>query len=386
MSNICIFSAQYLPHMGGVENYTYNLARYLIKRGDKVVVVTSATDDLPETEIKDEILIVRMPCLNLMNGRYPVLLPKKQFFQLNKKLKQHKFDLVLVNTRFYLHSVYGAAFARDSKTRCAMIEHGTAHMTVHSRIGDFVEHIIEHTLTWVDKLLCKEFYGVSDACGEWLKHFGITSSGTLYNAVDLEKIREIQKKQGRNFREEYGIPENAVVVAFTGRLLKEKGIYQLVESVNQLREEGQNLYLFLAGAGDEEEGIRKLADDHIIPVGRLQFEDVIAMLMQTEIFCLPSESEGFPTSVLEAAACRCFVITTETGGAKEMITGREYGIILPDNKTEGLTKALREILENPENRMQVAERTYHRLEENYTWKTTAEKVDLLAHGKMLRKQ
>ena len=37
----CIFSAQYLPHMGGVERYTYNLAKELINQGNEVVVVTS---------------------------------------------------------------------------------------------------------------------------------------------------------------------------------------------------------------------------------------------------------------------------------------------------------------------------------------------------------
>lgn len=370
--------------MGGVENYTYNLAKYLIKRGDRVVIVTSRTGDLPETEISEDILIVRMPCLSLMNGRYPVLLPKKDFFRLHKKLKKYKFDLVLVNTRFYLHSVYGAAFAKAGKIRCGIIEHGTTHMTVHNKVGDFLEQMVEHILTFIDKRLCREFYGVSNACGDWLKHFGIESSGTLYNAVDLEKIQTIQKQEGRDFRKEYQIPENGIVVGFTGRLLKEKGLYQLIDSVNQLRKEGYAPYLLIAGEGDEQERIGELADDHIIPVGRLCFEDVVAMLMQTDIFCLPSDSEGFPTSVLEAVACGCFVITTETGGAKEMITGREYGIILPDNRVERITEALREVLNAPEDRKKVAEAAYERLKESYTWETTAKQVDDLAQGKKIR--
>ena len=36
----CIFSAQYLPHMGGVENYTYHLAKELVERGNSVTIVT----------------------------------------------------------------------------------------------------------------------------------------------------------------------------------------------------------------------------------------------------------------------------------------------------------------------------------------------------------
>lgn len=41
MKNYCIFAAQFLPHMGGVERYTYNLAKKLIEKGNSVMVVTS---------------------------------------------------------------------------------------------------------------------------------------------------------------------------------------------------------------------------------------------------------------------------------------------------------------------------------------------------------
>ena len=43
MKKYCIFAAQFLPHMGGVENYTYNISKELIKRGNKVTVVTNNT-------------------------------------------------------------------------------------------------------------------------------------------------------------------------------------------------------------------------------------------------------------------------------------------------------------------------------------------------------
>ena len=51
---ICIFSAQYLPHMGGVERYTYYLAKEMTARGHKVVVVTSQCDG-EEMHVKPEI-------------------------------------------------------------------------------------------------------------------------------------------------------------------------------------------------------------------------------------------------------------------------------------------------------------------------------------------
>lgn len=379
MRKICIFSAQYLPHMGGVERYTYNLAKKLKENGDQVVVVTSNTGDLPAYEEKEEATIYRFPVFDIMDGRYPVLKFNSGFFKFDKKLKNEKFDLILINTRFYPHSVYGTFLAKRQKTRCIMLEHGTSHMTVHSKIGDLVEQIVEHCLTEIDKWNCKEFYGVSEACTDWLKHFHIKAKGVLYNSINLEEIEEIPVQE--ELRRKYSIPEDATVIAFTGRLLKEKGILQLMDAVVQLREEGNQVYLLIAGDGDEEKTVGEKAQKGIIPLGRLEFREVVNMLKQSDIFCLPSDSEGFSTSVLEAAACRCYIITTEKGGSKEMIINREYGMIIPVNDVETIKKALKEVIYENEYRRSAVEKTYHRLKANYTWDIVAKKVDDIADGK-----
>ena len=378
---ICIFSSQYLPHRGGVERYTYNLAKHLTQRGDNVVVVTSMLPGLKEYEVIDGIRIFRFPCLELMNGRYPVLkVVNRRFRILHKRLLRIPMDLVLVNTRFYLHSVYGACFAKKKRVKCIMVEHGTGHLAVHNPVGDWMCRTVEHTLTVIDKCYCSDFYGVSGACTEWLEHFHIKAKGVLYNAVDLNEIEEIKKKDLKDFRQLNNIPEEAIIITFTGRLLKEKGILQLTDAVLRLRKEGVPVYLMIAGDGDEEETIRAKADEGICLLGRLNFEDVIVLLMRSDIFCLPSDSEGFSTSVLEAAACKCYIITTERGGAKEMITDSSYGKIIRRNDVGTVTEALREVISETEYRKAAAEKTYHRLKENYTWDIVADKVHQIADG------
>ena len=69
MSKICIFSAQYLPHLGGVERYTENLARHLKKRGDTVVIVTSKMAGTSSMESVEDILVLRVDCWSFMDGR-----------------------------------------------------------------------------------------------------------------------------------------------------------------------------------------------------------------------------------------------------------------------------------------------------------------------------
>ena len=71
---ICFFSAQYLPTVGGVERYTFNLARRVAAAGHTAIVVTSALPGLPDFETDEHgIRIYRLPVWPLMNGRFPVL-------------------------------------------------------------------------------------------------------------------------------------------------------------------------------------------------------------------------------------------------------------------------------------------------------------------------
>ena len=374
MKRICIFSAQYFPHLGGVENYTYHLAKYLLQKGEKVVILTSNVQRLPAYEQIEGAEVYRLPCINLLDGRYPVLKFNREFFRIHHRLMRSHFDLVLVNTRFYLHSVYGAVFARKQKTKCVMIDHGTSHLSVHNPFWDTVGGWVEHLITKVDQIFCRDFYGVSQASTQWLRHFHIKAKGVLYNAVDLEKIEAVKKSPLRDFRKEYEIPADGIVISFTGRLLKEKGIWQLIDAVKNIRKVRKDVYLLIAGEGDEEAEIREKRDEGIFLLGRLPFEEVIGLLMQSDLFCLPSDSEGFSTSVLEAAACRCFVITTENGGSKELISGSRYGKLIPDNRRETVEKALMENLDNREYRERAAKNAYQKLARNFTWDIVSEKV------------
>ena len=117
----CIFAAQYFPHLGGVERYTYNLAKQLIQDGNKVIIVTSNVYHLKNHELVNGIPVYRIPCYNLLEGRYPVIKFNKEFWRIHRKLKSKKIDMVIVNTRFYLHSLYGMLFARQKKWRNVLL-------------------------------------------------------------------------------------------------------------------------------------------------------------------------------------------------------------------------------------------------------------------------
>lgn len=70
----------------------------------------------------------------------------------------------------------------------------------------------EHSLTKVDQIFCKDYYGVSGACNEWLSHFHIKAKGVLYNSIDLEEVKNMQANMKKMYREKYNILENATVI------------------------------------------------------------------------------------------------------------------------------------------------------------------------------
>ena len=371
----CIFAAQFLPHMGGIENYTYNISKELIKRGNQVTVITNNTTNSPLQETIEGIKVLRFPCFNFINGRFPVMKLNKDFWKIHRYLKKQQYDIVVINARFYLHSIYAAAYARHKKIKYICIEHGTSHLSVHNKVLDFIGGIYEHLHTSVLKLVCKDYYGVAEACCEWSAHFGIKSRGVLYNAVDLDKIEKLKKECKRNFREENQIDSDAVVIAFTGRLLKEKGLYELIEAVERYNQSNQKVYLLLAGEGEEMEYVKKHSSKYVIPLGRLPFEDIVALLMQSDIFCLPSVSEGFSTSALEAAACKCYIITTERGGTKELVAGPEYGTVMPDNSVKNIYQAITKAAQNDELRKKGQKLCYDRLKNKFTWQHTTDALE-----------
>lgn len=372
----CIFSAQYLPHMGGVERHTYNLAKKLAERGNKVTVVASNVDNAAVYENMEGIIVYRMPCFDLMNGRFPIPKLNSQFWKINRILLHKHYDLVIINTRFYFHSLYGMCVAKRKKISCITIEHGTGHLLTGNIIFDKIGEVYEHFLTMVEKRICGGFYGVSEEASNWLAHFNIEAKGVLYNSIDIEQIGRLYENPVEDYRKKYQISKDDVVITYAGRLVREKGILPLIQAVNELHQKYPEVHLFIAGDGELMQEVERKRKKFILPLGKLEFEQVVALLRQTDIFCLPTDyPEGFPTSTLEAMACRCYPVVTDRGGAHELIPDASYGCIMPNNQVTTLVTALEQAMSNQQRRMRAVAKGYQRVRELFTWESVADQIE-----------
>lgn len=371
MKKIAIFVGYYLPHTGGVERYTYNLAKELNKQNNEVVIITTQTaKELKEKETLEYATIYRLPIYSIFSSRYPIIKRNKQYRRVMKQLKEENIDSIILNTRFHLTSLVGAKFAKEQKIPACLIEHGSTHFTVYNRILDKLGHWYEHQLTNKIKTLVQDYYGVSLKCNEWLSHFGIQAKGVFYNCID-----EAEYETYHNAIYKKDVKQDSIILSYVGRMIKEKGILEIIEAYEQL-EEKEKIQLILAGDGPllKELESRKL-NKNILLTGKLNHEEIMALLNQTDIFLYPSSfAEGMPTSILEAGLMKCAVIATPSGGTTEVINQKELGIICKPT-VESIKESICYYLQKEEQRKKAGELIHKRIKENFTWSGMAEQIE-----------
>lgn len=356
----CFFTAQYLPTPGGVERYTWNLARRCVAAGHRAIIVTSALPGLPARERDDDGLeIYRLPAFPVMGGRFPVLRP----FAPAGDLWAQSIDFAVIQTRMYTQSIWAARQCRRRGIPALVIDHSTGYM-MHGGLGGVLGRWYEHLACGIIRRCGFPFYGVSGDVCRWLKTFGISAAGTLPNAVDPEELAALARAEDRaDWRQRLQVPADGHLIAFVGRLIPEKGALQLAKAVQQL----PGCVLAVAGTGPEEEALRAMGGS-VHALGALPHAQIVQLLSQADCYCLPTEyAEGFPTTLLEAAACRCPIVCTHTAGTGELLPDGDYAVYLDDTRPESLAAALTTVLQDPAASRQRCERAFRNLAEHFTW-------------------
>ena len=171
----------------------------------------------------------------------------------------------------------------------------------------------------------------------------MASHGEITNAIDADEF--VEQASQRDFRQEYGIPRDALLLSFAGRFVPEKGALQLANAIATLTQKNAScdVYLVMAGDGplfDRVNHIATTSNRHVALPKMLSKPDLAALLLQSNAFVLPSRSEGFSTVLLEAAAASNAIISTDVGGMREIAPDESYGILLQSMDSSEIQNAL----------------------------------------------
>lgn len=120
-------------------------------------------------------------------------------------------------------------------------------------------------------------------------------------------------------------------ILFLARVIKTKGIFVVLDMFKRLAAEFPEATLTVAGDGEALDEARRYAADNAIPrvtfTGHVEPADVARIMSRSQIYVLPTHSEGMPTSVLEAMAFGLFVVTRPVGGLKDFFESGKMGIL-----------------------------------------------------------
>ena len=212
-----------------------------------------------------------------------------------------------------------------------------------------------------------------------LEHFRITSkplqiigNGNI-NGIDLEFFDRTPEvlEQAEKYRK-----EEVVTFCFVGRIVRDKGMNELVAAFQRLHQAYPNTRLVLVGPFEE-----KL--DPVLPETRQAIEqqaaiewmgwqnDIRPFLAASEVFVFPSYREGFPNVVLQAGAMGLPSIVTDINGSSEIILEGVNGSIIPSQDEEALYKAMEKLLDTEERRklaQQARPQIANRYERKALWK------------------
>ncbi len=334
--------------------------------------MTSMLGDEPAREVNaDGVEVVRLPATVLLKGRLPISRKNVDYRRLWDYLSSVKVDHVLVNTRFYRHSLEGLRYARDKGITPILIEHGSAHLTLGNAIFDGALALYEHAITGLVKRGRPLFYGVSGKSNRWLEHFGIQAEGVLKNAIDASEFRALAS--ARDFLTESGIGSDAFVVGYAGRLTPEKGIASLMKAADLLHGE-ESIHFLVAGSGSCESLVSDAERRNVTFLGRLDKADLSALLSQLDMFCLPSRSEGFATVLLESGAWGVPFAATDVGGVDELVEGRGGGLLLASASPDEIADVIKYARDNREEVRRLGLRLREHVESECTWLSTASSV------------
>lgn len=385
---ICIFTETYYPVVGGGETQARLLAESLVACGHSVLILTRRSDaSLKEHEQYGDVNVYRLaPVGSGQLKKWGLLLSS---IPMLFKLRRH-YELIFVSG-YRIIGLSAIMMGKLLGKRIVLKADSQGEMS-----GEFFASGLKKLGISPTSLLFKLFLGFrnfilkrADAfsaispeiASEWLSS-GIPPGKVhlIPNSVDTNRFIPAGPDQKIVLRERLGLPRDASVAVYTGRLVSYKGLPLLLQVWDQIREKHSDALLVLAGTGSldihncEDElheyvALHKL-DQHVLFTGAIQ--NVPEYLQASDIFVFPTENDAFPSSVVEAMACALPVIATPVGAIKTIITQEENGILIEAGNSEQLFRALDVMLSSAEQSLRMGQSARQKVLNSYSAKTVTD--------------
>ncbi|RJP87783.1 MAG: glycosyltransferase family 1 protein [Desulfobacteraceae bacterium] len=393
---ICLLSYRSNPHCGGQGVYIKNLSRALVALGHTVDVISGQPYPVLDTGVR----LIRLPSLDLYNPDDLFRIPKLQelcdpinliewlgvatmgfseiqTFGMRARRylikHSHLYDIVHDNQSLS----YGLWRIKRKLSTVATIHHP---ITVDLNIA-----VKSETLLWkkLQHLRWHSFLSMQKRVARTLPHIITVSECArkdISQEFDIPESRFSIIPNGINTELFYPVPEiarqkNRIIVTNSADTPL-KGLHYLLSSVAEIAKL-QPIRLVVVGTpkknGKIVRHIQRLGIGRFVTfTGRISDAEFVRQYAKATVAVIPSIYEGFGLPAGEAMACGVPVIST-TGGALPEVVG-DAGILVPPANTQALTKAIFDVLNNPDLAETLSLAGYDRVQNHLTWTAAAQKT------------
>jgi len=208
----------------------------------------------------------------------------------------------------------------------------------------------------------------------------------IHNSIDTKWFT---RRNGKRFKERYGIPKNKKIILNFSRIFPVKRIDLMIKIFAHVKKDVDDAYLIIAGAKEKNEErkilnlIQKLNLKKDVKItGIIPNEYKNDALDSADIFCLTSQEEPFGYILLEAMACKKPCIAFKVGGIPDIIQNNVNGTLIDFNDLNKYAEKIVELLTNERKRKQMGERAKEITEKKFSIQE-ATKKRLKIYNKLL---
>ena len=269
--------------------------------------------------------------------------------------KKEKFDLFTIHSYPPFYNDIGGRWLGKKIGTPHILE--VMHINGYPKAGNFKERFYRILTKCFTKFFAKKALAVrvinQKQTPGFLKKSGIPAKKLKYIPafyIDLEifKPQEAKKKYD---------------LVFSGRLVKNKGIFLLLEAIKSIKRQVSSVKLVIVGSGPLKNKMewfikKNKLENNVFFSGWLPgVEDVAKIYNQSKIFVIPSFNEGGPRVTLEAMACKVPVITSRVGVMLDVIKHGENGMFI-DWDSKDIAEKILALLNNENLYKKIAENGY----------------------------
>lgn len=250
---------------------------------------------------------------------------------------------------------------------------------LHGYRAEGLRGVLQWILQSMERAACSSathVVAVSHGVVEKLEQDAIVPSGVIKvlgsgsaNGVDLARFQPPTKSEVTAARLMTGVPEDARVLAFVGRLTGDKGLTILPSIWASLAERHPNAWLLVAGSPElsGEADAKRYRELAALP--RVRFlghvDRVESVYHASDALLLLSRREGLPTVVLEAAACEVPTVAWRVTGLSDAVVEGETGLLCPPFDAWYFTDSVSRLLADDATRTRLGERAAARIREEF---------------------